>query len=793
MVNAYANYQRAKYLRLFVVNPLHPLVPCVPLSIQATCNQFTAEDVAESWETIGKLWEQHLRPILGPLWGHGSDGDARRFTNQKAQMSSTEGSRFRASWHGFVLTGIIKVEGGDFYCLPSQDTFHNCKKCQSFIFVPSRDSAIGSHLGTWWHIELLGDTTLFCPSDHGLTRRDIIRKDPMSVKTVQATCSRRVEHCLKALEEGVKRKQGGLLNMLSPESRARFEEKSRPPEDALGTRVWLHMIRLMLRVFVSTKDSLETRYELCATVVSFLRIKRHWINHDNAYNLTKHAESKQCFEHACLQLESAALKIEAFREFFKDKEYKGPCYLARSGSDCCETLFSKIGGFGSIQLNRRNFNMNDALEMIADLLRMAFYEFDPECPLVFKKANTSLELCMADLEDESKADTPDADLCDYPSPEQCRAAGDRGLAKAQEWAAAVGMDNHRPRKPFWAAPWKDDKELSKKMRDADAEDNVVDRIVDHSTRETVAVPEGEVGEVANEERDFVVEEPAESDPDDPLVDASPPAASGPSQPPAPPAPCAPPAAIPRRQAQAPARSSPRLATMRDDGNHVDAIRARSNLRDVYDEAEAAMSKPTGGSSEAAEDSSEPAVSCYVTKPDGAKAHKSTVNVELLCASATGDITDLSPDRLVRRMQHTSDDLTAEDAAEDGEATRTRLQRGADIAQAFANDSGDGFDVYIGRIQAIYKDSKAWVKPIDFESRPSTLQLVCRWYSRVRKGSDVKWKYNQDDVGRVFAQFTLCLPDLTWDSPSDQYTLSPTDRAAIKTATDGLKALHFPPR
>ena len=698
-----------------------------------------------------------------------------------------------------MLSGIVKING-DFYCLHSQDTFHNCKKCQSFIFVPSRDAAIGSHLGAWWHIELLGDTALFTPLEHGLARRDITRKDPMSVKTVQVTCGRRAERCLKSLEEGIKQKQGGLLNLLSPESRARFEDKSRPPEDTLGTRTWLHMIRLMLRVFFSTKDSLVTRYELCATAVSFLRIKRHWINHDDAYSLTKHAESKQCFEHNCLQLESAALKIEAFREFFKDKEYKGPCYLARSGSDCCETLFSKIGGFGAIQLNRRNFNMDDALEMIADLLRMAFYEFDTECPLAFKKANTSLELCMADLEDESNADAPDADLCDYPSPEQCCEAGERGLARGQEWAAAVGMDNHRPRKPFWAAPWKDDKALSEKMRDADAEDNVVDRIVDHSTRETVAVPEGEVREVADEERDFLAEEPAEIEPDQ---HDAPPRATGPSQPPAP----APPATIPRRAAQAPSRCSPRfprLATMEDDGDHVDAIRARHGLRDIYVEVEPAMdsSEAVEDSSEGADESSEAAsrsvtatsqpsnaISCYVTKPDGTEAHKSTVNVELLCASATGDIADLSPDRLVRRMQHTLDDVAVADV--EGEATRTRLQHCVDIAQAFENSKGDGFDVYIGRVQAIYKDSKAWVKPIDFDSRPSTLQLVCRWYSRLRTGSDVKWKYNQDDIGRVYAQFTLCLPDLTWESPCDQYTLSPTDRAAIKTAKEELAALHFP--
>ena len=112
-----------------------------------------------------------------------------------------------------------------------------------------------------------------------------------------------------------------------------------------------------------------------------------------------------------------------------------PCYLARSGSDCCETLFSKIGGFGAIQLNRRNFNINDALEMAGDLLKMAFYAYDPECPLVFKKANSSLELIMKDIELDNEA--PDADLCLYPTVEQVSAAGDRGLAVVNP--VAIGM------------------------------------------------------------------------------------------------------------------------------------------------------------------------------------------------------------------------------------------------------------------------------------------------------------------------------------------------------------------
>ena len=85
----------------------------------------------------------------------------------------------------------------------------------------------------------------------------------------------------------------------------------KPPEDTIGTRMWLGHIRRFLRIFFSTKDSLETRYENCARVVSFMRIKRHWIDKDDAYTLTKNAESRQCFEHAILQVESAALKIEA--------------------------------------------------------------------------------------------------------------------------------------------------------------------------------------------------------------------------------------------------------------------------------------------------------------------------------------------------------------------------------------------------------------------------------------------------------------------------------------------------
>ena len=55
--------------------------------------------------------------------------------------------------------------------------------------------------------------------------------------------------------------------------------------------------------------------------------------------------------------------------------------LSRTGSDCCEELFSSLAGCGRLQINRREVTANDALEMIGDLIQLKCYEVDPETPL----------------------------------------------------------------------------------------------------------------------------------------------------------------------------------------------------------------------------------------------------------------------------------------------------------------------------------------------------------------------------------------------------------------------------
>ena len=193
MVKAYQQNKRACYIRIIMINPLHEKVPSVIVMVQATCNCFTAADVAEQWDRLRTLYRTHLRHVLGVLIGPGSDGDARRFQLQLQAMTRRTGRRYHPWWIGFRLTGEINVYEEVFW-LCAQDTFHCAKKLQSPMAIRSRNFSNGHHHCTWYHLELVGDPDLFDSQEHGMRREDIIRKDPMSVATVQRTCAKKVRH-----------------------------------------------------------------------------------------------------------------------------------------------------------------------------------------------------------------------------------------------------------------------------------------------------------------------------------------------------------------------------------------------------------------------------------------------------------------------------------------------------------------------------------------------------------------------------------------------------------------------
>ena len=264
--------------------------------------------------------------------------------------------------------------------------------------------------------------------------------------------------------------------------------------------------------------------------------------------------------------------------------------------------------------------------------------------MIVKKANDSLELLMKELEENN--DVPDADLTDYPSKAQCSAAGNRGRVCAQELASTLGMDNRKPRPKFWAEPWMNESNMTREVRDADADGNVAERIVDPVFRKTAPGPEREVRETADERRDFVAEERDES------ADGA-----GGSEPGAGAAEEVPDEILCRqcqtRPTSRPRRAVARYATMEDDGDHEDAVRTRAESRGVIDEMyDILVQEGTDAASAATGDSAATAASkrvgCHVTSPSGDEFHKSTFNTELQIADAKGEsVTTLSPDRLER--------------------------------------------------------------------------------------------------------------------------------------------------
>jgi hypothetical protein len=79
LVDFVENNRLGTHLRVVIVNPLDKRFPRLPVLMAATCNTFTYADyIKPQWVEMRTLYAKHLEPIIGPLVGHGSDGDSRR-------------------------------------------------------------------------------------------------------------------------------------------------------------------------------------------------------------------------------------------------------------------------------------------------------------------------------------------------------------------------------------------------------------------------------------------------------------------------------------------------------------------------------------------------------------------------------------------------------------------------------------------------------------------------------------------------------------------------------------------
>ena len=444
--NAWATQQLAGYLRLMVVNPLHDKLPSLSVMAHATCNRFNASWIRNDWVTTKALALKYISPHLGFFKGRGSDGDARRFKNQQADMAVAPDQPGRFGLldeatgqpvEGF--TQSARLEDGVPTDIHAQDYRHNEAKLMSHADNAARVLKFGRDIVTHQDIRRVFDA--FAYSEHGLSAAAVDRADTMNKGGPADCCGLKAQACLRRLAngegEGVER----------PEARVRT------------TLSYVKMVSRYLIMHMGEKATLIERVKHAAFVIDLLRRARGHVHNTSGLTLKENFMPRQTYSHVILDCFNCVLTILAQGKC----NAALPVCLGKSGSNCCEEAFSECGGFGRLASRKRNYTINDALEALGDVNTIIAYAHDPEARLRFGSRNHRQDIDITKHEDQSR---PDANLASHATRAEYVAAWRAGREEARQEAESLGM------KPsggadWWEKPWEGEAEQVREMRSAE--------------------------------------------------------------------------------------------------------------------------------------------------------------------------------------------------------------------------------------------------------------------------------------------------------------------------------------
>lgn len=346
----------ASMARIIMINPLHKLLPAAVIHLMPTCNTFDFKFVLNQWQWVDDTYKRLLYPVLGPKVGNASDGDARRRKAMLLLAQSKEGERYGLSSPGFTLTGKLNRVNGEVFSINimNQDYPHNIKKIINPLDHTSRNLMLGGHVVHMNHLLLV--TQKFELQVHGMRHEDIVREDRQNYASAQRLLFPRVQDCLQQIEHGY----------------------NGPPQDVLGTRLYLYIGYLYMEVFCSLSASLLDRVQYASTVIHFLQIWRRWIFKHPLFHVSKNFISREAFQDVVLSCHAAVLHIMATRDFTPQH----PVNLSKIGSDCCEDYFSQNGQF---VLNKHTYSFGDMLTNLSNLNRLLQIQASPNAPHIKKR------------------------------------------------------------------------------------------------------------------------------------------------------------------------------------------------------------------------------------------------------------------------------------------------------------------------------------------------------------------------------------------------------------------------
>lgn len=286
-----------------------------------------------------RLYEQELKPIMGPLIGHSSDGDSRRRKIILQLATVTAGSRFQPipRNEGFVFSCRKEGRGNDYviHDMCDQDFIHNHKKLLNPLDHANRVLMMGNFLVHMNHIQLVYES---CPVlDHGLGLGDIDRRDRQNWRSAQKLTFPKVWQCIQTLIDGA---LPGTF----------------PNAALLGMQTYLQVVWYYVEIFCSEEASLSTRIKYAAIVTHFLAI---WCTAMITYVGNKFHYQRDVL----LSCHFAVMLICYMRDNFPQQE----CRLDLSGSDLAEEFWSKNGQWVG---NHHNYNYADLRRNSTYMIRL---------------------------------------------------------------------------------------------------------------------------------------------------------------------------------------------------------------------------------------------------------------------------------------------------------------------------------------------------------------------------------------------------------------------------------------
>ena len=709
IMQAFDTLKRASYVRMVVVNPLHAKLPKLVICVHGTCNGFDAPFIASSWRVLRELSAEHLS-VLGPLIGHASDGDARRFHNQLTEMSAPPpaGSRVYAlDAEGFTLHGTWDgLDARTIRLSHSQDPRHNLAKLYSHCAIPSRVLLYGTFVAS--HQLLV--SVVHVARDRGepvkgVNECDLARKDRQVRRPQQLP---ELNYCARARIRSAPSLASLPLPLPTPSPRVPplSQNKEAPanccslgprrelercisgevggrPDDALtGTLAHLELISAYVVLFIGTKATLEERVTLAAFIVHLLRLARLHVVSTAGLTLAQNFFSRQTYQQVILSCHSAVLLVRAVR----DINPQLLVCLATSGSDCCETLFSMMAGFGSLSANRRTCTVGQAVAALSDANTLQLYRADPTNPIKFGSRHHKADVDVRKHEDQAK---PDADLADHKDDAAYGAAWIAGLVRAETAARKLGITVPVQR----AAAWRSETADLASMRDASAEEAAEEAASAAGTAaaaERVAQPPLADGE--DDDADY----------DDEAIPTAPDMSE---------------------LARAPA------AELDDDVEVplVEMANLRGALEALASDFAAPAAAPAAAQAAAARTASDP----MVRMPNGKLVWKATLIAQLQNDHDSGK---KSMDRLVRVQQRQSE-LPPRSSAPAGDADDAPEQ--LDVRDNFAiafhitDARGSRYEWWLGRVLALYRKSACksftQIKSVSLSGPLDDFMVVASWY------------------------------------------------------------------